>query len=42
MILTGKYSHKNGVPIFNRFDGSHSTLAKYLQAAGCQFADLPN
>src|SRR5437660_2065223 len=34
VILTGKYSHLNGVPIFNRFDGSQPTLAKYLQAAG--------
>jgi len=33
-ILTGKYSHKNGVPVFNRFDGSQPTLAKYLQQAG--------
>jgi len=33
-ILTGKYSHVNGVPVFNRFDGSQPTLAKYLQAAG--------
>jgi arylsulfatase A-like enzyme len=33
-ILTGKYSHKNGVPVFNRFDGSQPTLAKYLHAAG--------
>ncbi len=33
-ILTGKYSHKNGVPVFNRFDGSQPTVAKYLQAAG--------
>ena len=33
-ILTGKYSHKNGVPVFNRFDGSQPTAAKYLQAAG--------
>jgi arylsulfatase A-like enzyme len=33
-ILTGKYSHINGVPVFNRFDGSQPTLAKYLQAAG--------
>ena len=33
-ILTGKYSHLNGVPIFNRFDGSQPTVAKYLQAAG--------
>src|SRR5262245_59844306 len=34
VILTGKYSHLNGVPVFNRFDGRQPTLAKYLQAAG--------
>jgi arylsulfatase A-like enzyme len=33
-ILTGKYSHLNGVPTFNRFDGSQPTVAKYLQNAG--------
>lgn len=33
-ILTGKYSHKNGVPAFNRFDGSQWTVAKALHAAG--------
>lgn len=33
-ILTGLYSHKNGVPVFNRFDGSQPTVAKALQAAG--------
>jgi len=33
-ILTGKYSHINGVPVFNLFDGSQPTVAKYLQAAG--------
>jgi arylsulfatase A-like enzyme len=33
-ILTGKYSHINGVPVFNRFDGRQPTLAKYLHAAG--------
>jgi arylsulfatase A-like enzyme len=33
-ILTGKYSHKNGVPTFNRFDGSQPTVAQLLQAAG--------
>ncbi len=33
-ILTGTYSHKNGVPVFNRFDGSQPTVAKLLQAAG--------
>src|SRR5436305_13041136 len=33
-ILTGKYSHLNGVPVFNRFDGAQLTVAKYLQGAG--------
>jgi arylsulfatase A-like enzyme len=33
-ILTGKYSHLNGTPVFNRFDGSQPTVAKTLQAAG--------
>ncbi len=33
-ILTGKYSHLNGVPVFNRFDGSQQTVAKLLQRAG--------
>jgi len=33
-IITGKYSHINGVTVFNRFDGSQPTVAKYLQAAG--------
>ena len=33
-ILTGKYSHINGVPVFNRFDGSQWTVAKDLQKAG--------
>lgn len=33
-LITGKYSHMNGVPVFNRFDGSQPTVAKYLQAAG--------
>ena len=33
-ILTGKYSHLNGVPVFNRMDGSQPNVAKYLQAAG--------
>src|SRR4030095_16024286 len=33
-ILTGKYSHKNGVTVFNRFDGSQPHVAKSLQAAG--------
>ena len=33
-ILTGKYSHKNGVPTFNTFDGSQWTVARELQRAG--------
>jgi arylsulfatase A-like enzyme len=33
-ILTAKYSHNNGVPVFNRFDGSQPTVQKMLQAAG--------
>lgn len=33
-ILTGQYSHRNGVPVFNRFDGSQPHVAKHLQAAG--------
>lgn len=33
-ILTGKYSHLNGVPVFNRFDGSQPNVAKLLQEAG--------
>jgi arylsulfatase A-like enzyme len=33
-ILTGKYSHINGVTVFNRFDGSQWTVAKALQQAG--------
>lgn len=33
-LLTGQYSHRNGVPVFNRFDGSRDHVAKRLQAAG--------
>ena len=33
-ILTGQYSHLNGVPVFNRFDSSRVTVARLLQAAG--------
>jgi arylsulfatase A-like enzyme len=33
-ILTGQYSHLNGVTMFNRFDSSRATVAKMLQAAG--------
>ena len=27
-LLTGQYSHLNGVPVFNRFDGSRDNVAK--------------
>lgn len=33
-ILTGQYSHINGVPVFNRFDSARPTVATRLQAAG--------
>jgi arylsulfatase A-like enzyme len=33
-ILTGQYSHLNGVPVFNRFDSSRVTVAKLLQQGG--------
>jgi arylsulfatase A-like enzyme len=33
-ILTGKYSHLNGTPVFNRFDGGQQTVAKLLQTGG--------
>jgi len=33
-LLTGQYSHLNGVPVFNPFDGSRDHVAKRLQAAG--------
>jgi arylsulfatase A-like enzyme len=33
-LLTGQYSHLNGVPVFNRFDGSRDNVAKHLRAAG--------
>ena len=33
-ILTGTYSHKNGVPVFNRFDGTQPTVASLLHGAG--------
>src|SRR3954465_4503831 len=33
-ILTGQYSHLNGVPVFNRFDSSRMTVARLLQQAG--------
>ncbi len=33
-LLTGQYSHLNGVPVFNRFDGSRDNVAKHLKAGG--------
>ena len=33
-ILTGQYSHINGVPVFNRFDSSRMTVARLLQQGG--------
>ena len=33
-ILTGQYSHINGVPVFNRFDSSRQTFVRLLQAGG--------
>jgi arylsulfatase A-like enzyme len=37
-ILTGQYSHLNGVPVFNRFDAGRDHVAKHLQASGYQTA----
>src|SRR5919109_3471028 len=34
VILTGQYSHLNGVTMFNRFDSSRMTVARLLQAGG--------
>ena len=33
-ILTGQYSHLNGVTMFNRFDSSRLTVARLLQQGG--------
>jgi len=33
-ILTGKYAHVNGVPVFNHIDSTQPMLPKYLQQAG--------
>ncbi|MHB1310019.1 MAG: sulfatase-like hydrolase/transferase, partial [Limisphaerales bacterium] len=33
-LLTGQYSHLNGVPVFNRFDGTRDHVARRLQAGG--------
>jgi arylsulfatase A-like enzyme len=34
VILTGQYSHLNGVTMFNRFDSGRTTVARLLQAGG--------
>ncbi len=34
VILTGQYSHVNGVTVFNRFDSSRPTVARMLQQGG--------
>jgi arylsulfatase A-like enzyme len=33
-LLTGQYSHRNGVPVYHRFDGERGHVAKRLQTAG--------
>lgn len=33
-ILTGRHSHGNGVPVFNRFDPAQATFPQALRAAG--------
>lgn len=33
-LLTGQYSHMNGVPVFNRFDGQRDNVAKNLRKGG--------
>jgi arylsulfatase A-like enzyme len=33
-IITGQYSHINGVPVFNRFDSTRMTVARLLQQGG--------
>src|SRR6187401_1158455 len=33
-ILTGQYSHLNGVPMFNRFDSARLTVPTLLQRGG--------
>jgi len=33
-IITGQYSHINGVPVFNRFDSTRTSVASLLQAGG--------
>ncbi len=39
-LITGKYSHKNGVPVFNRFDSTQPNVAKMMQKAGYYTAML--
>ncbi|MEI6357380.1 MAG: sulfatase-like hydrolase/transferase, partial [Verrucomicrobiota bacterium] len=39
-ILTGQYSHKNGVPVFNHLDPASVTVAHRLQQAGYHTAML--
>ncbi|HVY71469.1 MAG TPA: sulfatase-like hydrolase/transferase, partial [Verrucomicrobiae bacterium] len=39
-ILTGKYSHMNGVPVFNHIDGGQQNVAKLLHNAGYYTAML--
>src|SRR4051794_8640528 len=34
VIITGKYSHINGVPVFNHIDGEQPMVQKYLHSAG--------
>src|SRR6266540_810474 len=34
VILTGQYSHLNGVPVFNRFDSTRQNVAKLVQHGG--------
>lgn len=34
VMLTGQYSHINGVPVFNHLDPARPNVAKYLQQAG--------
>ncbi len=33
-LITGQYSHINGVPVFNKIDGTRDNVAKHLQAGG--------
>ncbi len=39
-ILTGQYSHRNGVPVFNNLDPSATTVAHRLRQAGYHTAML--